>query len=127
MALFDIRVIDTDARSYLSHSPGAILASAEADKKKKYCDACTERQATFTPLRFSVDGLASDEASCFLKHLASSLSVSWGQGYGDVIRWLHARLAFALVRATNICVRGSRMQWRSLGLEEMGQLFPLID
>ena len=118
MALFDIRVIDTDARSYLSHSPGSVLASAEADKKRKYCDACTERRATFTPLCFSVDGLAGDEATCFLKHLANSLSVAWERSYSDVIRWLRARLAFALVRATDVCVRGSRTQWRSLGLED---------
>ena len=118
MALFDIRVIDTDARSYLSHSPAAVLASAEAEKKRKYCDACTERRATFTPLCFSVDGLAGVEATCFLKHLANSLSVVWERSYSDVIRWLRARLAFALVRATDVCVRGSRTQWRSLGFED---------
>jgi len=39
--LFDIFVIDIDTRSYLSHSPVAVLASAEAEKKQKYCDACT--------------------------------------------------------------------------------------
>ena len=60
MALFDICIVDTDARSYLSHSPSAVLASAEAEKKRKYCDACTERRATFTPLCFSVDGLVGD-------------------------------------------------------------------
>jgi len=32
MALFDIHVVDTNARSYLSHSPGAVLASTEAEK-----------------------------------------------------------------------------------------------
>ena len=40
----------------------------------------------------------------------------------EVIRWLRVRLAFALVRATNVCVRGStrgsRTKWRSLGLED---------
>jgi len=76
MAAFDTCVIDTDARSYLSHSPGAVLASAEAEKKRKYCDACTKRCATFTPLCFSVDGIIGDEAACFLKHLAGSLSVT---------------------------------------------------
>ena len=60
MTLFDIRVTDTDAKSYLSHSPRAVLASAVADKKK-YCNACSKRCATFTPLCFSVDGLAGDE------------------------------------------------------------------
>ena len=73
MVLFDIRVVDTDAKSYLSHSPVVVLASAEAEKKRKYCDACTERRATFTPLCFSVDGLVGDEAACFLKHLGRSL------------------------------------------------------
>ena len=34
MALFDIRVVDTDARPYLSHSPSAVLASAEAENKR---------------------------------------------------------------------------------------------
>ena len=108
MALFDIRVVDTDTRSYLSHSPSAVLASAEAEKKRKYCDACTERRATFTPLCFSVDGLVGGEAACFLKHLGRSLSSTWERHYGEVIRWLRVRLAFALVRATNVCVRGSR-------------------
>ena len=76
MALFDIRVVDTDARSYLSHSPSDVLASAEVEKKRKYCDASAERRATFTPLCFSVDGLAGDEAACFLKHLRRKKFVS---------------------------------------------------
>ena len=118
MALFDIRVVDTDARSYLSHSPSAVLASAEAEKKRKYCDACTECRATFTPLCFSVDGLVGDKAACLLKHLGRSLSSTWERHYGEVIRWLRAPLAFALVWATNVCVRGSRTKWRSLGLED---------
>ena len=118
MALFDIRVVDTDARSYPSHSPSAVLASAEAEKKRKYCDACTQRRATFTTLCFSVDGLVGGEAACFLKHLGRSLSSTWKRHYGEVIRWFRVQYAFALVRATNVCVRGSRTKWRSLGLED---------
>ena len=85
MALFDIRVVDTDARSYLSHSPSAVLASAEAEKKRKYCDACSEHHAAVTPLCFSVDGLVGGEAACFLKHLGRSLSSTWERHYGEVI------------------------------------------
>ena len=102
--LFDICVVDTDARSYLSHSPSVVLALAEAEKKRKYCDACTEHRATFTPLCVSVDCLVADEAACFLKHLGRSLSLTWERHYCEVIRWLQAQLAFALVRVTNICV-----------------------
>ena len=118
MALFDICVVEIDARSYLSQSPGPVLASAEAEKKKKYYDACTEHCATFTPLCFLVDGLAGDEAACFLKHPARSSSVNWESYYGEILGWLRARLAFALVQATNVCIRGSRTKWRSLALED---------
>ena len=97
MALFDIHVVNTDARSSLSHSPGVVLASAEAEKKWKYCVAYTECCATFTLLCFSVDGIFGDEAACFLKHLARSLSVTWEHLYGEIIGWLQACLAFALV------------------------------
>ena len=82
MVLFDIRVVNTDAKSYLSHSAVAVLALAEAEKKRKYCDACTERRATFTSFCFSVDGLFGDEAACFLKHLGRSLSVTWERHSG---------------------------------------------
>ena len=44
--------------------------------------------------------------------------MTWKRYYGEVIRWLQARLAFALVQATNVCIRGSRTKWRSLGLED---------
>ena len=53
-----------------------------------------------------------------MKHLGRSLSLTWECHNGEVIRWLRAHLAFTLVRATNVCVRGSRTKWRSLGLED---------
>ena len=63
MVLFDIRVVDTNALSYMSHSPAAVLASASADKKRKYYATSSDHHATFTPLCSLVDGL---EANCFL-------------------------------------------------------------
>ena len=70
MALFDIRVVDTDALSYLSHSPTAVLALAEAEKKRKYCTASPDHRATYLhTLCFLVDGLAGGEANSFLQHL----------------------------------------------------------
>ena len=35
--------------------------------KNKYAEACAARRAHFTPLCFSVDGLAGSVANCFLK------------------------------------------------------------
>ena len=30
-----------------------------------------------------------------------------------MLMWIKVRLAFAMVRATNLCFRGSRVRWRS--------------
>ena len=117
-ALFDIRVIDTDAQSYLSQPPDVILFRAEAEKKQKYSVAATTRRAHFTPLCFSVDGLSGSEAVCFLKRLAGGLSSRWDRCYTEVLCWIRMRLAFAILRATGLCVRGSRSKWRCLGLED---------
>ena len=64
-ALFDIRVVDTDARSYCARSPHDVLGSAEVEKKRKYLQACQNRRATFTPLCVSVDGMLGSEAEFF--------------------------------------------------------------
>ncbi len=42
-ALFDIRVVDTDAPSYVSRPITSVLASAETAKKTKYLEAATNR------------------------------------------------------------------------------------
>ena len=80
-ALFDVRVVDTDAPSYQSRSPQAVLRTAEVEKRRKYGArygaACLARRASFTPLCFSVDGLFGSEADYFLRRLADSLSVKW--------------------------------------------------
>ena len=47
--LFDVCVTDVDAPSYCSRSPQAVLCSAEAEKKRKYMEACLARHASFTP------------------------------------------------------------------------------
>ena len=44
-ALFDVRVVDTDAASYVNHSVSAVLASAEEEKKWKYLSAAELRHA----------------------------------------------------------------------------------
>ncbi|KAL5515669.1 hypothetical protein EMCRGX_G000870 [Ephydatia muelleri] len=57
VASFDIRVIDTDAPSYLHRDVSSVLSSAEEEKKRKYIDAAEARRASFTPLVVSIDGV----------------------------------------------------------------------
>ena len=56
VALFDVRVTDTDAPSYSQRVVSAILSSAEEAKKMKYSKAAALRRASFTPFVVSVDG-----------------------------------------------------------------------
>ena len=41
-ALFDIRVVDTNARFYHANSLCGVLGSAEVEKKCKYLQACED-------------------------------------------------------------------------------------
>ena len=59
--LMDVRVVDTDAQSYLDHSLREVLNSAESEKRRKYAAACQEQRAQFTPLCFSVDSMWGEE------------------------------------------------------------------
>jgi len=38
--------------------------------------------------------------------------------HSNVLGWVRARLGFVLVRATVLCLRGSRTRWRSLDFED---------
>jgi len=112
-ALFDVRVTDTDAASYVNRSVSVVLATAEEEKKHKYLSAAESRHASFTPFVVSVDGALGHEALMFLQHLAERLSCGWGKSNGHVLMWIHVCSAFAVIRATNLCLRGSCVHWRS--------------
>ena len=77
VALFDIRVIDTDAPSYLHRDVASVLSSAEEEKKRKYIDAAEARRASFTPLVVSVGGVLGREAECFIQLLADKIALKY--------------------------------------------------
>jgi len=112
-ALFNVRVADTGAASYVNHSVSAVLATAEEEKKHKYLSAAELRHASFTPFVVSVDGALGHKALMFLQHLAERLSCSWDKSYGHVLMWICVHLAFVVIRATNLCLQGSHVCWRS--------------
>ena len=85
----------------------AILSSAEEAKKMKYSEEAALRQASFTPFVVPVDGILGREASFSIKHLAQKLAHKWEKSNSEVLGWMRARLSFAILRATNLCLRGS--------------------
>ena len=124
MAVFDIHVIDSDAPSYLSRTPDAVLLSAEREKLK-YNEACELKHASFTPLCITINGLLGNEMKHFLSQLADKLATKWDQKYNTTLRWIRAKLSFALIRTTNLCIRGSRSKWRGLSMEDGLGINPL--
>jgi len=111
-ALFDIRVVDTDAQSYRACNPYDVLNSAEGEKKCKYLQACQDRHATFTPLCVSMDGMLSSEVEFFVKRIGDFLAAKWERPYTVVMGWVRARLSFAILQATFVCT------WQSYQVEE---------
>ena len=78
-ALFDVRVTDTDAPSYFSHSVADVLAMAEMEKLHK-CGSATETWCTLiSPFVISVDDAMGHETRLFLNQSAGRLSASWGE------------------------------------------------
>ena len=82
----------------------------------KYGQACEDRRALFTPLCVSVDGMLGKEATKFVQHLADELSYKWNSNYSSIINWVRTRISFAIVRASILCLRGSRTKWRSVSM-----------
>ena len=116
---FDIRMIDTDAPSDRRRSPVSVLDSGAVEKKRVYHSAVEDRRGNFTTFVLSVDGLLQHDASHFVKHLSASLASRWEKSFSDVLAFVHYRLQFASVCSASMCLRGSRIKWRSgLGFDD---------
>jgi hypothetical protein len=110
--ILDVRVFfvtDTDAKSYCKRAPAKVLESQEKEKKRKYLESCLEYRRHFTPFVCSVDGMLGREAKTFAKRLAAKLANKWEKSYSQVCGYVNARLSIAIVRATHLCMRGSRV------------------
>ena len=125
-ALFDVRVTDTDASSYINRCIAAVQASAEEEKKPKYLSAAESQHASFTPFVVSVDEALGHEALMFLQRLDERLSVGWGRSYDHMLMWIRVRLAFAVIRATNLCICRSRVRWHSATSIDDGASLPEV-
>ena len=58
-------------------------------------------------------------------YLAEKLPAGWGRSYGEVLGWIKARLSFAIVMATDLCLR-SHVRWRSGTRIDDGAGLPIV-
>ena len=115
---FDVRVFNPYAASYRSMSPQHVFGSHDNEKRRLYEERIRQVEGgCFTPLVFSCSGAAGKTSDVFLKRLASLLSDKRNINYGETMGWLRCRLAFALLRASILCLRGARGKPRSTAVD----------
>ena len=78
---------------------------------------------TFTPLIFTTSGAMSHECSKFHKALAEKMSVKSGEKYEDIMRYMRVKISFLVLKATLLCLRGSRTMRKNIdiGGDDCGQ------
>ena len=107
-AIFDIRITDTDARSARNRDYSKVISAQEKEKKDKYLDSCLQQRKDFTPLVYSVDGIAGREARNAEKRLAALLAAKWRKQYSTMVQYVRVRMTITVVRANSLLIRGSR-------------------
>ena len=124
-ALFDFRVCNADAQSYVNRHVTAVLDSLARAKKNKHQEACWERRADFTPFVVTTDGVLQREGEHFIKRLAARLADKWTKPYSKTMNFVRTQLSLLILRATNHCLRGARRKLSALHFED-GAALPLF-
>jgi len=113
-AIFDIRLQDLDAQTYIHKDPQKCLIASEDAKKKKCQKKCHEHHRNFVPFVVSVDGMFGPEAINTLKWIAQLLSEKWRHPCASTFGYVKSRMSIAVAHATNLCLCGTRMKNHSL-------------
>ena len=58
--------------------------------------------------------------------LATKIALKWEKPLSEVTGWVRARMVFAILRAINLCIRGSRRKWRSATYMDDGAGLPQL-
>ena len=108
-AFFDVRVTNADCDSQVSSTINSVLRKHEMEKKRQYNQRVMEiEHGTFTPLIFTTSGAMGHECTKFHKSLAEKMSIKNGEKYDDIMRYIRVKISFLVLKATLLCIRGSR-------------------
>uniref|UniRef100_A0A0G4I474 Uncharacterized protein n=1 Tax=Chromera velia CCMP2878 TaxID=1169474 RepID=A0A0G4I474_9ALVE len=116
-AILDIRVVNTQAASYVQGDWQKVLTRSATGEKEQYAKPCRDKGYDFTPLVSSVDGALEKDAEMFPKKVAHLVSLKWDRTYRQVCTYMKARMQAAHHRATSGCLRGTRKEVRRVSVE----------
>ena len=105
--MFDIRIVNLDAGSYLRMTPEKALAKAKKENKDLCLQDYLECRRTFTPMVYSADIIPGAEALAAQKRLAAILSYKMNREYSEMCGFVRARMSLAIVRSNSLLLRGS--------------------
>jgi hypothetical protein len=112
-AIFDVQVCHTDAKSYGNCESKKVLEGVARRKKEKYEEACLKRHQDFTPMIYSIDGMADKHAQAPEKRIAGLLAAKWARQYSQMACFVRTRMCLAIVRSNTLLLPGGRtMNWR---------------
>ena len=117
-ALFDCCILNADAPSHKGTPLNTILSSSRNFKKRKYNTAAESCGSTFTPIIATCEAIFDTEAEVYIKRLASLLATKWKKSYSVVACYIRARMQVAILRSVSLCIRGTRLKWRSAVLDD---------
>ena len=103
--IHSMRVLNTDAPSYLYKTSKKCLDTSEKEKKKKYLNSCLKKSRYFLPFVASVDGLLGVEAEATRKRISSRLVTKWKEPYSSTCGYVKNRVVINIFRAIHRCIR----------------------
>ena len=106
-SMFDIRIFNLDAGSYLRMTPEKALSKAEKEKEDLYLQACLEHRRTFTHMVYSADLIPRAEALAAQKRLSALLRYKLKREYSEICGFVRARISLAIVRSNSLILRGN--------------------
>ena len=113
-AFFDVRITNADSNSKQNTSIKNVLHKHELEKKRRYNQRVMEvEHGTFTPLIFTTSGAMGHECQKYHKTLADKITRKTGERYDDIMRYMRVKISFLVLKATLLCLRGSRVVKRN--------------
>ena len=110
-AIFDVRITDTQSRSYRNKDYQKVLAQKVKEKKNQCLRPCLEMRKDITPLVYSVDGITWREKNAE-KRLTYHLLENWHKQLPQMAYHVLIQMVIAMVRANSLLIRGSRDRHR---------------
>ncbi|KAL7476291.1 hypothetical protein ACHAW6_002171 [Cyclotella cf. meneghiniana] len=106
--VFNVRICDTNSCSYGNTSLIKILERYAKEKKDKYKTACLDHCWDFTPLVYSVDGMASKDAQTAKRCIAWLLAKKWSHTYLSMASFIRTKIILVIVQSNTLLLRGNR-------------------